>query len=92
MDAKTLNIEIGKRLGRDAQDVGVLCSQFSAVIGEALAQGDTISIPGFGSFESRKRNERVAIHPSTGKRILIPPKLTAVFRPSAMLKLKIRKP
>jgi len=30
------------------------------------------------------------MHPSTGKKILIPPKLQMVFRPSAALKNRVR--
>ena len=90
MDVKTLNSELGKRLNRDPEDINLLCEQLGAVIGESLANGDSVAIPSFGSFEPKKRMERVAVHPSTGRRILIPPKLSIMFRPSAMLKLKVR--
>ncbi|MDD6228328.1 MAG: HU family DNA-binding protein [Bacteroidales bacterium] len=90
MDVKTLNSELGKRLNRDPEDINLLCEQLGAVIAESLANGDSVAIPSFGSFEPKKRMERVAVHPSTGKRILIPPKLSIMFRPSAMLKLKVR--
>lgn len=91
MDSKTLNQELERILGRDAQDIDLLCGSLGAVIGEALAAGDSVAVPSFGTFEPRKRLERVSVHPSTGKKILIPPKLSVIFRPSAMLKVKIRK-
>lgn len=78
-------------MGRDAGDINLLCTELAAAIGESVAAGDSVAVPSFGSFEPKKRNERVALHPSTGKKILIPPKISVVFKPSAMLKQKIRK-
>ena len=49
-----------------------------------------VAVPSLGSFEPKKRMERITMHPSTGRRILIPPKLSVTFRPSTMLKLKVR--
>ncbi len=92
MDVKGFNRELSRRLGRDIEDINLLSEQLADVMGEALATGDSVSIPAFGSFEPKKRNERVTMHPSSGKRILIPPKLTVTFKPSAMLKTKVRKP
>lgn len=60
------------------------------VLTEAALEGDSVTFPGFGSFEPRKRIERIALHPSTGKRMLIPPKITLTFRPSTLLKQKVR--
>lgn len=53
--------------------------------------GEAVSIPGFGTFEVKKRLERVMINPTTGKRMLIPPKLALTFRPNANIKEKLKK-
>lgn len=90
MDAKQLTEELGRRLEREPQDLTLLCEQLAGVIGEVLAEGDSVAVPSFGSFEPKKRMERITMHPSTGRRILIPPKLSVTFRPSTMLKLKVR--
>lgn len=60
------------------------------VIGSSATEMDTVNITGFGSFEPRKRMERVAVQPSTGTRLLLPPKLLLGFRPSAILKQRIK--
>ncbi|MDE6022488.1 MAG: HU family DNA-binding protein, partial [Muribaculaceae bacterium] len=67
-----------------------MISSLCHVLVENALAGDTVTFPGFGSFEPKKRDERIAIHPSNGKRMLIPPKITLAFRPSTLLKQKVR--
>lgn len=52
-------------------------------------EGDSVSIPGFGSFEVKKRMERVVVNPVSKKRQLVPPKLVLAFRPVSSIKEKI---
>lgn len=91
MDNKTIISQLAERLERDPEDVAVLIDSLSEVIVSRVMQGDSVTLPGFGLFEAKLRAERVASHPSTGKKILVPPKQTIVFRPSALLKQKVRK-
>lgn len=90
MDSKTLFPLIASRTGRDVADVEKLTSALGDVIAEAVRDGDSVAVPSFGSFEHKKRMERVAMHPSTGKKILVPPKISIVFKPSALLKQKVK--
>ncbi len=90
MDTKSLIERISERTGRTAADVESLLKSFGGLITEEVGQGDIISLPGFGTFEPKMREERVAVHPSTGKRILVPPKLSMIFKPSALLRQKVR--
>lgn len=90
MDSKTLITQLADTLGRDPEDVAVILKSFSELIAEKVCEGDSIALPGFGSFEPKMRAERVTTHPSTGKKILVPPKLSMVFKPSALLKQKVR--
>ncbi|MDP4278371.1 MAG: HU family DNA-binding protein, partial [Bacteroidota bacterium] len=61
-----------------------------SIITDMLTDGDAMAIQGFGSFEVKKRDERISINPSTGKKWLIPPKLIPVFKPGPTLKEKIK--
>ena len=45
----------------------------------------------FGTFEVKKRLERVMTNPSTGQRMLVPPKLVLNFKPVASIKEKLKK-
>lgn len=48
-----------------------------------------VVLHGFGVFELKKRAERLMVHP-TGKKILVPPKLTLSFKLSETFKNKIK--
>lgn len=90
MDNRTLVRQLAERTGRTHKEVENLLDGFITIIKERCADMDTVAIPGFGAFEPRKRLERINVHPTTGKRILIPPKVTLSFKTSAVLKQKLR--
>lgn len=90
MDNKTLTDTLSRRLGISRETVATLIEGLGGVMGECGSELDTVAISGFGSFEPRKRSERVALHPASGKRLLIPPKIVLAFKPSPSLKQKIR--
>ena len=52
-------------------------------------QGDAISINGFGTLEVKKKMERISVNPVSGKRMLIPQKLTLTYKNSDIFKEKI---
>lgn len=55
-----------------------------------LEEGESVAVPNFGSFEVKKKLERVFVNPSTGQRMMVPPKLVINFRPSKNLKGELR--
>lgn len=91
MDAKTFINTLSERLDRDPEDVAMLVRELGGLLAEKIKEGDSVSVPGFGSFEPKMRAERVTSHPSTGKKILVPPKMSLVFKPSAIMRQKVRK-
>lgn len=58
-------LDLTKRDATDAVD-----AVFDA-IKRSVAKGDKVSIPGFGSFEKRKRAARTARNPQTGATIKV---------------------
>lgn len=89
MDNKTLTERLAKKLGITQETTTQLIEALAGCLGNSVGEFDTVSIPGFGLFEARKRLERVALHPATGKRLLVPPKIVVNFRPSQNLKQRI---
>ena len=51
-----------------------------ASISEALAEGEKVTLVGFGTFEVRQRAARKGINPSTGEPIDIPATQVPAFR------------
>lgn len=60
------------------------------VIADALAQGQRVTLTGFGTFEVRQRQEREGVNPQTGKKITIPATRTPGFSASSTLKERVR--
>lgn len=57
---------------------------------EHLTNGEDIAIPGFGTLEVRKKNERLIVHPVSKTRTLVPPKLVLCFKQSTATKEKFK--
>lgn len=57
---------------------------------ELLEDENQIAIQGFGTFEVKKKLERVVVNPTTRQRMLVPPKLVVGFKPSTTLKDRIQ--
>ena len=91
MTNKEFIAELAKRTETSSKDCQQLVEKLIEIMADALDDGDTINVQGFGSFETKKKTERVIVNPATKQRQLIPPKLTVGFKPSTVLKDKIRK-
>ncbi len=90
MNHKELVQAVQRETGLPSDKVSAMTDCAVAAIVGMLAQGDSIAIQGFGSFEVKKKEERLSVHPSTGCRMMIPPKQVPSFRPGATLKSRIR--
>lgn len=55
-------------------------------ITEALAQGDSVALVGFGTFEARSRAARQGRNPKTGETITIAASKNAAFKAGKALK------
>jgi nucleoid DNA-binding protein len=90
MDNKKLVETVAANLGRSTDDVSKLLEAFAGVLRTRCGEMDSVIVPGFGTFEPKKRNERVMVHPSTGRRMLVPPKIVVGFKVSNVLKTKLK--
>ena len=60
------------------------------IMTQELQDGNTISLQGLGTFEVKKKLERISVNPVTQQRMLIPPKLVLAYKPSVTLKEKFK--
>ena len=56
------------------------------VISDTLGKGDSLSLPGFGTFEVRERPERRGRNPKTGEELRIAASKVPAFKAGATLK------
>lgn len=83
---KDFTSELSRRLGYTLKDASDLTASLTGRIIQELQEGGTVSVQDFGNFEMKKKQERIIINPATKQRMLVPPKLTAVFKPCSRLK------
>ena len=90
MNNKEFISELSRRFGYTNKDTTQLVSSVISAITQQLQDGNTVAIQGFGTFEVKKKLERISINPATQQRMLIPPKLVLTYKPSAILKEKFK--
>ena len=88
MNNKEFISELSSRMGYSTNYTQRLVTSIVNDMGDSLMEGDAIQVPNFGTFEVKKK--MVMVNPSTGQRMLVPPKLVLGFKPSATWKDKIK--
>jgi len=82
--------ELARRMGYSLQDTQKMTYQVMDAMGDSFMEGNTVIVQNFGSFEVKKRLERIMVNPKTGQRMLVPPKLTLGFKISPTWKGKLK--
>lgn len=87
--------EFIKKLAEKTEQPQTVCESvlnaFTQVVTEALADGETIQLVGFGNFEVRERAEREGRNPKTGEAIKIAACKTPAFKAGKLLKDAVNK-
>lgn len=80
-------------IDRVAEETGITKAQAKTIvdgvfakIAEAAAQGDEVSLPGFGKFKVQARAARQGRNPATGEAIQIAASKRVVFQPAKAFK------
>ncbi|MDR1222537.1 MAG: HU family DNA-binding protein [Tannerella sp.] len=82
---------LSKEMDMSPQEVVDTLSTLFLLMGDTLSNGGSVNISGLGQFEAKKKEKRLSVNPTNGKRYLIPPKLTPVYRPAAIWKTYLKK-
>ena len=90
MNNKEFIAELALRSGYTQADAQKLVNALIEGMGDSFEAGENVSLTGFGTFEVKKRMERIVVNPSTGSRMLVPPKLVLGFKPNASIKEKLK--
>lgn len=90
MNSSELTAELSKKLGFEKGKISEYLESFGTIVTDQLKQNNSVPLQGIGTLETRKKDERVIVHPATGKRMLIPPKLAISLKVSGNIKEKIK--
>ena len=90
MNNKEFISELSRRLGYTMKDTSELIASLLSDMTRQLEDGNAVFVQGFGTFEVKKKAERISINPTTKQRLLVPPKLVLTYRPSTSLKDKFK--
>lgn len=82
MNNKEFIAELAERTGYSTKDAQRMVNFLVDAMGDAFQEGDSVLVPNFGLFETKKKMERIMVNPSTGQRMLVPPKLVLNFKPN----------
>lgn len=89
MDNKKFTEELSGRLDISLSSVNAMIEALCKEMVNKASNLDGIVVPGFGTFEPRLREERISVHPASGKRLLVPPRIYLSFKASPVLKQKV---
>ncbi|MBR1400635.1 MAG: HU family DNA-binding protein [Prevotella sp.] len=90
MNNKNFIIELSQRTHFSQDDVQRMVFTLIDAMNEKFLEGESVTFSRFGTFEVKKRLERVIVNPSTQQRMLVPPKLVLTFKPIASIKEKLK--
>ena len=79
MNKTSVIFDVSRKLDIPFTQAESVVNTFLDTIAQGLANGDRVTITGFGTFEVRKRKARIGRVPQTGERVKIPEHLTAAF-------------
>ena len=87
MNKSGLVAEVAKRTGRNKADVARTVDAAIATIRETVSKGERVALVGFGTFEKKRRGERLARNPRKPEiAITIPARNLPSFNPGQAFK------
>lgn len=86
MTRSELIVEVANRTQVDPKTCENIIRCFTDTIRECVANGEKITISGFGTFERKRRKATVARNPKTHEPMAIPEQFVATFRAGTTLK------
>jgi DNA-binding protein HU-beta/integration host factor subunit alpha len=90
MTNKDFIAELAEKTGYTLDDTQKMVNAIVQTMGDNFQEDGTVVIPTFGTFEVKKKLERIMVNPSTGQRMLVPPKLVLNFKPNANWKERVK--
>lgn len=81
--------KVSQKTNFETEDVKELSAALVGSVLEAIADGNSITIQGFGAFEPREKARRKIYNPTSKTYIVVPSKRTLSYKMSAALKERL---
>lgn|SRR5574344_453952 len=91
MTNKEFISELSQRLNYTSDETQKMVRTVIDTMCASFQESEPVVIQGFGSFEIKKKLERIMVNPTTQQRMLVPPKLVLTFKPTPAMKQKVNK-
>jgi len=91
MNKPELVESIATKSGLSKKDAEKALKAFTETVGETLAKNEKVSLVGFGTFESRHKDEKAGKNPKTQESITIPAHNAPAFKAGKELKEFVNK-
>lgn len=89
MNKAELVDKVAEKANVTKKEADALITAFAESVVEAVAEGQKVTLVGFGSFEPRSRAEREGRNPKTGEAMKIPASTVPVFSAGKLFKEKV---
>lgn len=91
MNNKEFVTLLAGRTGMKVSEAQKTIDAMVSLMGENFQEGNSVAMANFGTFEVKKKLERIMVNPTTGQRMLVPPKLALTLKPNPTWKDMIKK-
>ena len=86
MNKSELIAQIAEKSGLNQKDAGKALDGLTQAVSDALANGEDVTLVGFGTFKVTERKAKKGRNPATGEAIQIPAKKAPIFKAGKALK------
>jgi len=86
MNKSQLSDAVAEKAGLSGAQADKALDAVLTAITDAVASGDKVTLPGFGTFEARERSARTGRNPQTGEEISITATTAPAFKAGAAFK------
>jgi len=90
MNNKELISELGVKLNLTQKNASELLKSFVELISEQIINGNQVNFLNIGTFQKQYREQRISVHPTTQKRLLVPSKIVVDFKTANTLKTYLK--
>ena len=90
MNNKDFITTLSQHLGYSVEETQRMGDIVIETMSDHFQEDNSLLVPNFGTFEVKKKMERIMVNPSTGQRMLVPPKLVLGFKPNVGWKDRLK--